>query len=412
MLRRGVEVDVNELIDLDIQKRSLTTDLDIMRQRRNTVSRQIGKARKAGEDTDDLQLEMRQLGLNIKNGEDRERELNGQLTQQLLEYPNIPADSTPDGLTEKDNVVLRYWGEPQSFDFEPHDHLEIAQHLGILDFQRGGKITGSGFPVWSGACARLERALLNFMLDLQTREYGYREMMTPFLANRESMVGSGQIPKLEDDMYCCERDDLFLIPTSEVTLINLHRGEILNEEQLPVKYVAYSPCFRREAGAYGHLTRGFLRTHQFNKIEMVSFERPEDSQNVLEEMTAHAEEVLKRLELHYRVLRLCAGELSFNAAACYDLEVWAPSEGGKWLEVSSISNCEDFQARRSDIRFRPKGGSKTKYPHILNGSGVATSRLMVALLETYQTDEGSLAIPSVLRPYMNGQSVITAMVND
>jgi len=232
--------------------------------------------------------------------------------------------------------------------------------------------------------------------------------MTPFVGNRATMEGSAQIPNLEDDMYHCERDDLFLIPTSEVTLINLHRGEIIPGAELPLKYVAYSPCFRREAGAYGHATRGFQRVHQFNKVEMVRFERPEDSYPAWDEMCLQAEEVLRRLELHYRVVQLCAGDMSFQAAACYDLEVWAPADGGRWLEVSSVSNCEDFQARRADIRFRPTGGGKTRYPHIINGSGLATSRLMVALLETYQTEEGSLAVPPVLRRYMRGMTVITA----
>ncbi len=406
--RRGEEFDVQGLLELDAARRELTKELDKLRQERNSVSKQIGRSKRAGQDTFDLEAEMRRLGEELKAGEAREREQGAVLRGRLFEIPNMPADSIPDGMSESDNEEVRRWGEPPRFEFEPGDHLAVAERLGILDFKRGGKVTGSGFPVWSGAGAAIERALINFMLDLQTKEHGYREMMTPFAANRDSMLGSGQIPHLEDDMYLIEKDDLFLIPTSEVTLINLHRDEIIPESCLPLKYAAYSPCFRREAGAYGHTTRGFLRVHQFNKVELVRFERPDDSARALEEIVRHAEAVLQRLELHYRVVKLCAGELGFNASICYDLDVWAPAEGGRWLEVSSCSNCEDFQARRAGIRFRPGGGGKTEYVHILNGSGLATSRLMVALLETYQTDEGSLAIPPVLRPYLGGLTVVTA----
>lgn len=408
MQRRGEKGVARDILKIDDMKRKLTADLDDMRRRRNSVSREIGTRRGKGEDTSSLEEEMREVGRSLKNGEDKERELDASLREALLALPNIPSESTPDGLSAENNIVEREVGSDPVFDFEPLDHLEIGNRLGILDFQRGGKIAGAGFPVWCGAGARLERALLNFMLDVQTGEHGYQEMMTPFVANRESMLSSGQIPKLEDDMYHCERGDVFLIPTSEVTLINLHRDEILNESQLPLKYTAYSPCFRREAGAYGHMTRGFLRVHQFNKVEMVCFVRPEDSEKTWYEMISHAEEILKRLELRYRVVRLCAGDMGFNAAACCDLEVWAPADGGKWLEVSSVSNCGSFQARRAGIRYKPNHGAKVRFPHILNGSGLATSRLMVALLETFQTEEGSLAIPPVLRPYMDDCTVITA----
>ena len=298
-------------------------------------------------------------------------------------------------------------GDIEKADFAIQDHLDLAERIGLLDFARGAKIAGSGFPVWSGAGARLERALLNFFLDTQTQINGYREMMTPFVATRNSLQASGQIPRLESDMYHIEEDDIFLIPTSEVTLVNLHRGEILSEDVLPIKYTAYSPCFRREAGAYGSHTRGFQRVHQFNKVEMVRFERPEDSDAALEELVGDAESILKALELPYRVVRLCAGDMGFNAAACFDLEVWAPATG-KWLEVSSCSNCTDFQARRAGIKFRRRESGKTEFVHTLNGSGLATSRVMVALLELYQTGDGSLAIPTALRPYMNNETVITA----
>ena len=300
--RRGEEIDVSEILDLDQQKRQLTADLDEMRQKRNAASKQIGIGRKASRDTTDLEEEMRQLGDDLKDGETREREISERIRILLFDLPNLPADSTPDGLTADENVVVRHWGEPLTFDFEPRDHLEVAERLRMLDFKRGGKVTGTGFPVWSDLGALMERALINFMLDIHTTEFGYREMMTPFLANRDSMEGSGQIPRLEEDMYHCEREDLYMIPTSEVTLINLHRGEILSESDLPLKYAAYSPCFRREAGAHGHTTRGFQRVHQFNKVELVSFERPEDSEAAWEELVGHAEEVLKRLELHYRVV--------------------------------------------------------------------------------------------------------------
>lgn len=408
--RRGTTFDIDRLLALDMEKRELTVTLDAMRQRRNEISRQIGEKRKAGEDSAVFESDMRELAGNLKKSESRERELGLEIKGMLFNLPNLPASITPDGLSEKDNVVLEEWGVKPEFDFKPVDHLALAERLDILDFKRGSKITGAGFPVWSGMGALLERALINFMLDLQTNEHGYREMMTPFMGNRESMQGSAQIPNLEEDMYHCPREDLFLIPTSEVTLINLHRGEIINEADLPIRYAAYSPCFRREAGAYGHTTRGFLRVHQFNKVEMVRFEKPENSYQAWDELRGHAEEVLRRLEIPYRSIQLCAGDMSFQASACIDLEVWAPADGGKWLEVSSISNCEDFQARRANIRFRPEGGGKTRFLHIINGSGLATSRLMVAILENNQTEEGSLAIPPALRPYMGGLSVITANI--
>lgn len=408
MSRRGVELEIDHILNLDNEKKGLTHNLDIMRQRRNTVSKEIGKCKKEKIDTTNLEQEMRELGLKMKSEEETERELGFEIKNVLMTLPNLPAEDTPDGLTENENVLLFEEGEKPKFEFELLDHLQLSDRLRILDFSRGGKVTGSGFPVWCGDGALLERALINFMLDLHTTEHGYKEMMTPFLGNRETMKGSGQIPKLEDDMYQIESDDLFLIPTSEVTLINLHRGEIIPEAQMPVKYVSYSPCFRREAGSHGHMTRGFLRVHQFNKVEMVCFVKPERSNEVWEEIANHARKVLQLLELPYRMLRLCAGDMSFNAASCYDLEVWAPAEGGRWLEVSSISNCVDFQSRRAGIRYRPSDGGKPVFPHILNGSGLATSRLMVALLEVYQTEEGSVAIPEVLRKYMAGKTVITA----
>ncbi len=419
---RNDKTDIDELIKLYETLKLETGYIDADRQRRNEVSKLIGRSKKknsSGDSTGEEQTreqidvsalgaEAKQIGMRLKTAEAKKIQIESSLKDILLHIPNLPSDDTPEGLTEKENIIVAEAGSKPSFDFSLRDHLEIAERLEILDFTRGSKITGSGFPVWSGNGAHLERALINFMLDMHSRDHGYREMLTPFMANRASMTGSGQIPHLENDMYHCENEDLFLIPTSEVTLVNLHRDDILAEADLPIKYAAYSPNFRREAGAYGHMTRGFLRVHQFNKVEMVRFEHPENSEDAHEELLTHARTVLDKLELHYRVSQLCAGELSFQAAKCYDLEVWAPADGGRWLEVSSCSNCLDFQARRANIRFRPKEGGKLQYPHTLNGSGLATSRLMVALLETYQTEEGSIDIPAVLRSYMNNKTVITA----
>ena len=404
---RGEEVDIEQILDLDSTKRELTAELDVLRQKRNSSSKQIGIAKKSGQDTSVVESEIKQLNQDLKTGVDKERELGEKLYAMLLSIPNIPTDSAPAGLTEAENILLKRVGAEPQYDFPPLDHIEIGQRLGILDFKRAGKKTGSGFPRWIGAGALLDRAIINFMLDLQTEDHGYQEVLTPFIANRDSMIGTGQIPHLEEDMYKIEQDELFLIPTSEVTIVNMHRDEVIEEKHLPLRYAAYSPCFRREAGAHGHNTRGFLRVHQFNKVEMVQFVRPEQSAEVWQQMISHAEEVLKRLELRYRVLHLCAGDMGFQAAECCDLEVWAPADGGKWLEVSSVSNCRDFQARRANIRIRPAGGGKQYFPHILNGSGVATSRLIVALLETYQTEEGSFIVPPALRPYMHGKTLIT-----
>ena len=411
--RRGEPVALEPLLELDRQRREGVTALDQMRQTRNSVSKEINAIKKSSGDSSCLETQMRELGERIKSTETCERNLDNKIRELLLVLPNLPSDSTPDGAGSEGNVVVREVDGVVPMGGSLLDHLQLADHLEILDFKRGAKVAGSGFPVWSGWGALLERALINFMLDLHTKEHGYTEMMTPLLASYTSMLSSGQIPKLEADMYRCRRsekdegseDDLFLIPTSEVTLVNLHRDEILDGRRLPLKYAAYSPCFRREAASYGHMTRGFLRVHQFNKVELVRFEKPETSIEALEELVFQAEEVLRRLELKYRVIELCSGDMGFNAAKCYDLEVWAPVEK-QWLEVSSCSNCEAFQARRAGIKFRPRGGGKTDYVHTLNGSGVATSRLIVALLETYQTDERTLMIPSVLRSYMRGMTQI------
>ncbi len=404
--RRGEVHSLNRLLELEKERRESGARLDEMRAKRNSVSKEIGALRKRGGETRLAEDEMRSLGNEIQASEGLVRDLDAAIDEMLLDIPNLPAESTPDGKDPSANITVRTWREPARHDFSPLDHLDLSERLDILDFKRGGKIAGSGFPVWKGDGARMERALINLFLDTQTTAHGYKEMMTPFVASRQSMKATGQIPRLEDDMYHIEREDLFLIPTSEVTLVNLHRGEILNESDLPLRYTAYSPCFRREAGAYGKDTRGFLRVHQFNKVEMVRFEKREESYAALDQLVGHAETLLQMLELPYRVLRLCAGDMGFNAAACYDLEVWA-SATGKWLEVSSCSNCEEFQARRASIRFRRNSTGKNEYVHTLNGSGLATSRVMVAIIENYQTEEGSLVVPPVLRRYMNGKTIIT-----
>ncbi|MFN3822285.1 MAG: serine--tRNA ligase, partial [bacterium] len=366
----------------------------------------IGEVRRKGIDTQSLERDVDEVKEEIRKGEEEEKNLEWQIEELLLRLPNLPAPITPDGSGPDENLVVRYSGSPNQPNYPIQDHLDFGEKIGMLDFSRGSKIAGSGFPLWMGWGARLERALINFLLDIHINEHHYREVMTPFVANRESMQTTGQVPILEEDMYYVEKDDLFLIPTSEVTLVNIHRGEVLEEKDLPLKYVAYSPCFRREAGAYGRATRGFLRVHQFNKVELVRFELPDKSYEALEELVGEAEKPLAKLELPYRVVKLCAGDLGFAAAATYDLEVWAPATG-KWLEVSSCSNCEDFQARRGNIRYKPFRGGSPRYLHTLNGSGVATSRLMVSLLEHYQTDEGTWEVPVALRPYLGGRTYIS-----
>jgi seryl-tRNA synthetase len=323
----------------------------------------------------------------------------------LLTIPNLPAADVPAGASEADNIIVRTSGEPSKFDFEPKDHLALADFLKLADFPRGTKLTGSGFPVYVGPGAVLERALINFFLDSHRERGNYREMSVPFLVNRDSLTGTGQLPKFEEDLYRCDVDDYFLIPTAEVPITNLHRDEILSPDELPLGYCGYTPCFRREAGSYGKDTRGFLRLHQFDKVEMVKFVTPESSYDELESLVGDACELLEKLDIHYRVVTLCAGDLGFSAAKCYDIEIWAPVEE-RWLEVSSCSNFEDYQARRANIRFKRAGAKKTEFVHTLNGSGLATPRLLVALLEQYQNDDGTLTVPDVLKKY-TGFGLIT-----
>ena len=401
---KGEMGDVDEILKLDTRRRDIIQNVEKLKHQRNDFSQQVSKLKKDGKSADEVIAKTRELSQNIKDLDEELNQIETALQKELDVIPNIPHESVPVGKDASSNVVIRAWGKMPEFDFEISNHLEIAERLDILDFPRGSKVSGRGFPVYKGMGAQLERALINFMLDVQGNENGYKEIFPPFLVNRESMYGTGQLPKLESDMYHCQEDDLFLIPTAEVPVTNLHRDEILTGEELPVKYCAYTACFRREAGSWGKDTRGFLRVHQFNKVELVKIVLPEDSYNELELLLRDACRVLELLGVPYRVVELCTGDLSFAAAKCYDIEVWSPAEK-RWLEASSCSNFEDFQARRMNLRFRRTASGKPEFPHTLNGSGVATSRLMVALLEINQTDEGSVMVPEPLRKY-TGFSII------
>ena len=375
LARKGEKLLINEIIKLDESYRSDLAQANEMRAKRNVSSDKIAQAKKLGENVDKAINAMRKLSQKIKVLEEKTQSSKNDLEQLLLGLPNIPHESVPEGKDEKNNQLVREWGETLDRDFNIMAHLELGKALSLFDFERGAKISGSGFPLYTGKGAKLERALINFMLDFQTEQHGYKEILPPFLVRPESAVTTGQLPKLADDMYASEKDDLWLIPTAEVPLTNIHQNEILSEDQLPINYTAYSACFRREAGSYGKDTHGFLRVHQFNKVELVKFVKPKNSYKELEKLVEQAEAILQSLGLKYRVIELCAGDLSFAAAKCYDLELWAPGEE-KWLEVSSCSNFEDFQARRGNIRYRRNSDKKVEFVHTLNGSGVATPRLL------------------------------------
>jgi len=404
LARKGEKLLISEIIKLDESYRSDLAQANEMRAERNVASDKIARAKKLGENSDKAINAMRKLSQQIKVLEEKTQSSKNELDQLLLGLPNIPHESVPEGKDEKNNQLVREWGETLDRDFNIIAHLELGKALSLFDFERGAKISGSGFPLYTGKGAKLERALINFMLDFQTEQHGYTEIFPPFLVRPESAVTTGQLPKLADDMYASEKDDLWLIPTAEVPLTNIHQNEILSEDQLPINYTAYSACFRREAGSYGKDTRGFLRVHQFNKVELVKFVKPENSYKELEKLVGHAEAILQSLGLKYRVIELCTGDLSFAAAKCYDLELWAPGEE-KWLEVSSCSNFEDFQARRGNIRYRRNSDKQVEFVHTLNGSGVATPRLLVALLETYQNKDGTIAIPEPLQPYFGNEVI-------
>lgn len=392
---------VDEILSLDEERRKIIVRVEELKAKRNKVSAQVPKMKKAGEDTTAVLAEMKEVSDKITELDSELRKTENELNEILMFIPNLPHESVPVGKSDEDNVEIRTW-KPDSFNFKSDkkflDHIELGKNLNILDFERGAKISGSGFPVYIGKGATLERALLNFMLDYHLTEHGYTEVLTPFLVNIDSMRGTGQLPKMEEDMYHISKDNLYAIPTAEVPITNLHRKEIFTEAELPKKYVGYSACFRREAGSYGKEAKGFLRVHQFNKVEMVKLVKPENSYNELEELVADAEEILKALKIPYRIRLLCTGDLSFSAAKCYDIETWSPAEN-KWLEASSCSNFGDFQARRANIKFKREGEKKAEFIHTLNGSGLATSRLMVSLLEIYQNEEGTIEVPEVLQKY-------------
>lgn len=396
---------VDQILELDTQRRSLIHACEQLKSKRNEKSKEVSELKKKGQDTSRIIEETKKIGDDIKYMEEKLKELEPQITNLLLRIPNIPAADVPIGKDASDNVIVKTWGQRKTFDFTPLPHWELGRMLNILDLERSSKISGSGFILLKGLGAKLERALFCFMLDLHTREHGYTELFPPFLVNRTSMTGTGQLPKLEEDMYRTAVDDLFLVPTAEVPVTNIHRDEILSYKELPIYYTAYTPCFRREAGSYGKDTRGIIRVHQFNKVELVKLVKPETSYDELESLLVNAEKVLQLLGLEYRVAKLSTGDMSFAAAKCYDIEVWAPGSD-KFLEVSSCSNFEDFQARRINIRFRDEDG-KLRFIHTLNGSGLALPRTVIAILETYQQQDGAISIPEVLQPYMGGIKAIT-----
>ncbi|MBP1907618.1 seryl-tRNA synthetase [Paenibacillus turicensis] len=397
---------ISDFPALDEKRRALLQESEALKSRRNTVSAEVAKCKKNKENADELIAEMRQVGDRIKELDDEVRVLEAQIETLTMAIPNIPHSSVPKGRSEEENVEVRRWSEPRSFGFSPKPHWDIATELGILDFEAGSKVTGSRFTFYKGLGARLERALINFMMDLHSNEHGYEEMLPPYIVNRDSLYGTGQLPKFEEDLFKLTDNDYYLIPTAEVPVTNYHREEILAVDELPRRYVAYSSCFRSEAGAAGRDTRGLIRQHQFNKVEMIKIVHPEQSYEELELMTQNAERVLQLLELPYRVLALCTGDLGFTAAKTYDLEVWLP-ESNMYREISSCSNVEDFQARRANIRFRPDLKAKPEFVHTLNGSGLAVGRTVAAILENYQQEDGSVTIPEVLRPYMGNIDKIT-----
>ncbi|MCG6905067.1 MAG: serine--tRNA ligase [Desulfobacteraceae bacterium] len=402
---RGEKMDLPAMREQDDQRRALLLEIEALRHRRNTVSQEIAAMKQKGVDAEPLVLEMRTVAARIKELDATLASLDKSLNHFLLRLPNIPHASVPVGKSSEDNPVRKKEGAVPVFDTSPQAHWTIGENLNILDFERAARITGARFPLYIGAGARLERALINFMLDVHTGEHGYCEILPPFMVNRNTMTHTGQLPKFEEDLFKLEGWDYFMIPTAEVPLTNIHQGEILEEDRLPIYYTAYTPCFRSEAGSYGKDTRGLIRQHQFNKVEMVKFTTPETSYDELEKMLTNAEAILRRLGLAYQVLTLCTGDMGFSAAKTYDIEVWMPSQG-VYREISSCSNCESFQARRADIRFRRKGLKGTELVHTLNGSGLAVGRTLAAILENYQQPDGSVVIPEALRPYMGGMERI------
>jgi seryl-tRNA synthetase len=406
ILDRGMSsevADVDGVLQQDARRRELLVEVEDLKRRRNQASDRIVALKKEGGDPGSIVDEMKGISERIKEMDGEVREVEARIRTLMLDIPNIPEESVPVGPDEASNIEVRRWGAQPTFTFKPKPHWEIGEALGILDFERGAKIASSRFTLLRGAGALLERSLVNFMLDLHTREHGYTEVFPPILGNRETFTATGQLPKFEEDMYVCS-DDLLLAPTAEVPVTNIFRDEILAEEDLPIKFAAYTPCFRREAGSYGKDVRGIIRQHQFNKVEMVKFTHPDTSFDELESMILNAEEVLRRLGIHHRVMTLATGDLGFAAAKCYDMEVWLPASG-EFREISSCSCCTDFQARRANIRFKPAGG-KPRFVHTLNGSGIAVGRTVAAILENFQLDDGRVVVPPALQPYMGGMTVI------
>lgn len=403
--RRKEEVDIEGLLALDKEKREVMYQVEQKKAEQNAVSKKIPAMKKAGEDTTAIFDEMKKLSEEIKGYDEKVRELDEKIDAIMYTIPNLPNPTVPDGDTDEDNVEIRRFMEPTEFDFEPKAHWDLGKDLGILDPETAAKITGARFTVYNGAGAQLERAIMNFFLDTHTRQHGYTEIFPPFMVHRNSMIGTGQLPKFEEDAFKVANTDYFLVPTAEVPVTNMHRDEILDGNNLPLKYCAYTACFRAEAGSAGRDTRGLIRQHQFNKVELVKFTKPEDSYAELEKLTADAEDVLKLLKLPYRVVKICIGDLGFTAAMKYDIEVWMPSYN-RFVEISSCSNFEDFQARRGNIRFKNSPKEKAQLVHTLNGSGVAIGRTTAAILENYQNADGSITVPEVLRPYMGGLEVI------
>lgn len=406
MRKRNANVNLDEFLELEKKRRELTLQVEALKSQRNAASQEIGKMKKAGENADAQMAEVRALGDKIAEDDKELKDIEARLKEILMTIPNMPAADTPVGSSDADNPVVRTWREPAKFAFEPQAHWDIGEKLNILDVERAGKVSGARFTFYRGLGSRLERSVINFFLDIHTGENGYTEFFPPFIVNKDSMQGTGQLPKFAEDMFKLEGLDYYLIPTAEVPITNLHRDEILSGDDLPLYYTAYSACFRAEAGSAGRDTRGLIRQHQFNKVELVKFTKPEDSWDELEKLTANAEKVLQLLELPYRVVRLCTGDIGFSSAATYDLEVWLPA-ANCYREISSCSNFLDFQARRANIRFRRDTKSKPEFVHTLNGSGVAIGRTVAAILENYQQADGSVIVPKVLRPYM-GCDVIEA----
>ncbi len=403
-IARGELFSLDQFLQLDEENRQIRTSLEEAQHKINVVSKKIGQLKREGQDAAVLQDEMKDVSAAIKDLKGKKADVDHAIESILLRIPNLPHESVPSGKGEEDNLEVRRWGTPRAFDFEPQPHWDLGESLDILDFTRGAKLAGARFTLYKGYAARMERALINFMLHIHTEEKGYQEIMPPLLVNRKTMTGTGQLPKFEEDLFVCPKDDkedYFLIPTAEVPVTNIHSQEILEPNEVPRYYTAYTPCFRKEAGSYGKDTRGLIRQHQFNKVELVKIVEPEDSYQELETLLLDAEEILQRLGLHYRVVTLCAGDLGFSASKTYDIEVWLPGQNA-FREISSCSNFEDFQARRASIRYRPAPGAKPEFVHTLNGSALAIGRTLVAILENYQEADGSIIIPEALRPFMDG----------